>query len=81
MDNKEERNFLDALAGRPVEQLGLEPDVLTILRSARIKTVGEISELEKNRRLLRVRNLGKKHYVAIQAAFSKAGHYSGRKAS
>ena len=27
MDNKEERNFLDALAGRPVEQLGLEPDV------------------------------------------------------
>ena len=73
MDNKKERNFLDALAGRPVEQLGLEPDVLTILRSARIKTVGEIIELEKNRRLLRVRNLGKKHYVAIQAAFSKLG--------
>lgn len=73
MDIKEERAFLEALAGRPVEQLGLEPDVLTILRSARIKTVGEIIELGKNRRLLRVRNLGKKHYVAIQAAFSRLG--------
>lgn len=73
MNSKEERDFLEALAGRPVEQLGLEAEVLTILRSARIKTVGEIIDLERNRRLLRVRNLGKKHYVAIQAAFSKLG--------
>lgn len=31
------------------------------------------NELEKNHWLLRVRNLVKKHYVAIQAAFSKLG--------
>jgi len=61
------------IIGYPVNQLELDQDTSRILGAARIKTVGEIIELEQDHRLLRVRNLGKKHRLAIQTAFSKLG--------
>lgn len=57
----------------PAENLRLDFSTAAILKNARIKTVGEIVRLARERRLLRVRNLGKKHYVAIETALSELG--------
>lgn len=57
----------------PVEQLRMEAPVAAILKNARVNTVGEIIKLEQAHRLLRVRNLGKKHCLAIQAALAELG--------
>lgn len=50
----------------PAEDLRLDFSTAAILKNARIKTVGEIIRLAQECRLMRVRNLGKKHYCAIE---------------
>lgn len=62
------------IADIPIEKLALTQEVFNILRNAKIKTVWEIIALEKERRLLRVRNLGRKHYEAIKDAFAGLGY-------
>lgn len=57
----------------PAENLRLDFSTAAILKNARIKTVGEIIHLAQERRLMRVRNLGKKHYAAIETALSELG--------
>ena len=56
-----------------IENLRLDISTAAILKSARVKTVGEIIRLAQERRLLRIRNLGKKHYSAIETALSELG--------
>ena len=57
----------------PAEDLRLDFSTAAILKNARIKTVGEIIRLAQECRLMRVRNLGKKHYCAIETALSELG--------
>lgn len=57
----------------PAENLRLDFSTAAILKNARIKTVGEIIRLAQEHRLMRVRNLGKKHYCAIETALSELG--------
>ena len=57
----------------PAENLRLDFSTAAILKNARIKTVGEIIRLAQEHRLMRMRNLGKKHYCAIETALSELG--------
>lgn len=57
----------------PIEKLHLEGEICALLKHARIQTVGDVLDIERTKGLLRVRNIGKKHYLEIQAALSAIG--------
>lgn len=57
----------------PIEKLHLSGDTHNLLKNARIKTVDDLLNTERTTGLLRVRNLGKKHYLEIQNALAETG--------
>lgn len=69
--NEHADNTLTALI--PIDKLRLDGETYTLLKNARIKTVKEILETENTKGLLRVRNIGKKHYLEIQKALEEIG--------
>ena len=63
----------DAALEMTIGELVLDADTVKCLHSARIKTVGDIMERERNGGLLKVRNIGKKRYLGICDALLHIG--------
>ena len=71
MDNKSE--VQEQILTLPIDSLRLSREILTMLRGARIVTVGDLVRMEREQGLLRVRNLGRTHYQQIETALAELG--------
>lgn len=56
-----------------IERLNLDNETYTLLKRAHINTVWDITETERGKGLLRIRNIGRKHYQSIQNALLEIG--------
>lgn len=73
MDQTGDKPPAERLERYSIEKLSFDYQLVNILKNARIGTVGDLIRMENDHGLLRVRNLGKKHYLAIQSALARLG--------
>lgn len=67
------KDHLESILARPIGDLRLEEKTLVLLKNARILTVGDVVRTEREKGLLRVRNIGRTHYESIQHALAEMG--------